>query len=120
MQDGRTTLTQFIIEEQRTVPGASGNFTGLISDIVIACKQIAHDVNKGALIGVLGSAGSENVQGETQKKLDIITNEIFINPTMAGHTAAVLRRMDDVYPIPAKYPKASTDVRSLTALPTST
>ena len=101
-------LVQFIIEEQRAIPGkASGDFTGLISDVIIACKQIAHDVNKGALIGVLGSAGSENVQGETQKKLDIITNEIFIKATeWGGHLAAMAsEEMEDVYPIPAKYPK---------------
>ena len=100
-------LVQFIIEEQRAIPGASGNFTGLISDIITACKQIAHDVNKGALVGVLGSAGSENVQGETQKKLDIITNEIFIKSNeWGGHLAAMAsEEMDDVYPIPSKYPK---------------
>jgi fructose-1,6-bisphosphatase I len=100
-------LVQFIIEEQRAIPGVSGNFTGLISDIIIACKQIAHDVNKGELIGVLGSAGSENVQGETQKKLDIITNDVFIKSTeWGGHLAAMAsEEMDDVYPIPAKYPK---------------
>jgi len=47
-------------------------------------------VNKGALIGVLGSAGSENVQGETQKKLDIITNEVFIKANeWGGHLAAM-------------------------------
>lgn len=100
-------LMQYIIEEQRTIKDATGDFTGLISDIVIACKQIAHDVNKGALIGVLGSAGSENVQGETQKKLDIITNEVFIKSTeWSGHVAALAsEEMDDVYAIPAKYPK---------------
>ena len=101
-------LVQFIIEEQRAIPGkASGDFTGLISDVIMACKQIAHDVNKGALIGVLGSAGSENVQGETQKKLDIITNEVFIKSTeWGGHLAAMAsEEMDDVYAIPARYPK---------------
>jgi len=100
-------LIQFIIEEQRAIPGATGDFTGLVSDIVIACKQISHDVNKGALIGVLGSAGSENVQGETQKKLDIITNEIFIKATeWAGHLAAMAsEEMEDIYPISTKYPK---------------
>ena len=100
-------LVQFIIEEQRAIPSATGEFTGLISDIIMACKQIAHDVNKGELIGVLGSAGSENVQGETQKKLDIITNEIFIKATeWGGHLAAMAsEEMEDVYPIPAKYPK---------------
>ena len=101
------TLVQFIIEEQRAIPGASGDFTGLLSDIEIACKRIAHKVNKGALIGVLGSAGSENVQGETQKKLDVITNEIFIEANeWSGHLAAMAsEEMDEIYPIPAKYPK---------------
>ena len=100
-------LIQFIIEEQRHIPNASGEFTGLLSDVISACKQIAHDVNKGALIGVLGSAGSENVQGETQKKLDIITNEVFIKSTeWGGHLAEMAsEEMDDIYPIPAKYPK---------------
>jgi len=100
-------LIQFIIEEQRTIPGASGDFTGLLNDVISACKQIAHDVNKGALIGVLGSAGSENIQGETQKKLDIITNEVFIKANeWSGHLAAMAsEEMDDIYPIPAQYPK---------------
>ncbi len=100
-------LIQFIIEEQRAMSGASGDFTGLLSDVISACKQIAHDVNKGALIGVLGSAGSENVQGETQKKLDIITNEVFIKSNeWSGHLAAMAsEEMDDIYPIPAQYPK---------------
>ncbi len=100
-------LIQFIIEEQRQIPNASGNFTGLLNDIISACKQIAHDVNKGALIGVLGSAGSENVQGETQKKLDIITNEIFIKANeWGGHLAAMAsEEMDDIYEIPKQYPR---------------
>ncbi|MDO8413803.1 MAG: class 1 fructose-bisphosphatase [Gallionellaceae bacterium] len=100
-------LVQFIIEEQRHIPGASGNFTGLLSDVITACKIIAHDVHKGALIGVLGSAGSENIQGETQKKLDVITNEIFIRSTeWGGHLAAMAsEEMEDIYPIPGQYPK---------------
>ena len=100
-------LVQFIIEEQRAIAGATGDFTGLLSDIVTACKRIAHDVNKSALIGVLGSAGSENIQGETQKKLDVITNEIFIQSNeWGGHLAAMAsEEMEDVYPIPACYPK---------------
>src|SRR5512135_3279982 len=100
-------LVQFIIEEQRAIPGASGDFTGLISDIVSACKQIAHDVNKGALIGVLGSAGSENVQGEVQKKLDVITNEVFLRANeWGGHLGAMAsEEMDDIYRIPSHYPR---------------
>jgi fructose-1,6-bisphosphatase I len=101
-----TTLTQFIIEEQRQI-GASGDFSSLLNDIVTACKVISNAVHKGALIGIQGSAGSENVQGETQKKLDVITNEIFIKSNeWAGHLAAMgSEEMDDIYQIPRQYPK---------------
>lgn len=102
-----TTITQFIIEEQRRIAGATGDFTSLLNDVVTACKVISNAVNKGALIGVMGSAESENVQGETQKKLDVITNEIFIKSNeWAGHLAAMAsEEMEDIYPIPAKYPR---------------
>jgi fructose-1,6-bisphosphatase I len=103
MQDGRTTLTQFIIEEQSHVAGASGDFSGLLNDIGTACKVISNAVSKGALIGVLGSAGEENVQGEVQKKLDVISNDVMIKSNeWAGHLAGMAsEEMDDIYPIPA-------------------
>jgi fructose-1,6-bisphosphatase I len=101
------TITQFISEEQRRVGGATGEFTALLNDIVTACKYISNAVNQGALVGVLGTAGSENVQGETQKKLDVISNDVFIQSNeWAGHLAAMAsEEMDDIYPIPAQYPK---------------
>ena len=101
------TITQFISEEQRRVGGATGEFTALLNDIVTACKYISNAVNQGALVGVLGTAGSENVQGETQKKLDVISNDVFIKCNeWAGHLAAMAsEEMDDIYPIPAQYPK---------------
>jgi len=100
-------VIQFIIEEQRAIPGATGDFTGLLSDIVSACKQIAHQVNKGALIGVLGGAGSENIQGEAQKKLDVITNDIMLKSlSWSGHLAGMAsEEMDDVFPIPPQFPR---------------
>ncbi|MGB4334451.1 MAG: class 1 fructose-bisphosphatase [Chromatiaceae bacterium] len=102
-----TTITQFIIEEQRRVAGATGDFTSLLNDVVTACKVISNMVNHGALVGVLGSAGSENIQGEAQKKLDILSNEVFIKSNeWAGHLAAMAsEEMDDIYPIPARYPR---------------
>ncbi len=100
-------VIQFIIEEQRAIPGATGDFTGLLSDVVSACKQIAHQVNKGALIGVLGGAGSENIQGEAQKKLDVITNDIMLDSlSWSGHLAGMAsEEMDDMFPIPAQFPR---------------
>ncbi len=102
-----TSITQFIIEEQRHIQGATGDFTSLLNDVVTACKVISNAVSKGALVGVMGSAGSENIQGETQKQLDVITNEIMIRSNeWAGHLAAMAsEEMDDIYPIPAKYPR---------------
>ena len=91
-----TTITQFIIEEQRRVSGATGDFTSLLNDVVTACKVISNLVNHGALVGILGSAGSENVQGETQKKLDVLSNDIFIKSS---------EEMDAIYPTPASYPR---------------
>ena len=102
-----TTITQFIIEEQRHIEGATGDFTSLLNDIVTACKVISNLVNQGELIGVLGSAESENVQGETQKKLDIITNDVFMKSNeWAGHLAAMAsEEMEEIYPIPSKFPR---------------
>ena len=101
------TITQFISEEQRRIGGATGEFTALLNDIVTACKYISNAVNQGALVGVLGTAGSENIQGETQKKLDVISNDVFIRSNeWAGHLAAMAsEEMDDIYPIPVQYPK---------------
>lgn len=85
-----TTLTHYIIRNQRDIAGASGTFTGLLNDICVACKKIAALVDKGALVNVLGSADSENVQGEEQKKLDVISNEIMIEALQHnGHIAAL-------------------------------
>jgi len=100
-------VTQFIIEEQRRIPGATGDFTSLLNDVVSACKVISNLVEKGAINGMSGAAESENVQGETQKKLDIITNDVFIaSNEWAGHLAAMAsEEEDDIYPIPAQYPK---------------
>jgi fructose-1,6-bisphosphatase I len=107
MHNGKTSITQFIIEEQRHIDSATGDFTSLLNDVVTACKVISNLVNQGELVGVLGSAGSENVQGEEQKKMDIITNDVFLETNQwAGHLAAMAsEEMDDIYQIPAKYPK---------------
>ena len=101
------TLTEFIIEEQRKAPGATGGFTALVNDIRLACKRIAYLVGKGALARTLGRAGSANVQGEEQMKLDVLSNEIFLRTNEWGGTLAgmVSEEMDRPYLIPPEYPK---------------
>lgn len=104
--DHPKTLTHFIIEEQRKY-GGKGDFTMLLNDVVSACKVISDQVNHGALVGALGSADSENVQGEVQKKLDIVSNEIFLRfNEIGGHLAGMAsEEMDDMYPIPEGAPR---------------
>lgn len=101
------TITEFLIEEQRQIKKASGDFTGLINDVVIACKAIASAVRYGSLVGVLGTADTENIQGETQKKLDVISNNLFIRRNeWGGHVAALAsEEMNDVYHLPIQYPR---------------
>jgi fructose-1,6-bisphosphatase I/sedoheptulose-1,7-bisphosphatase len=101
------TLTEFIIGEQRKAPGATGGFSALVNDVRLACKRIATLVGKGALAGSLGRAGSVNVQGEEQMKLDVAANEIFLRTNEWGGTLAAMasEEMEAPYAIPAEYPK---------------
>jgi fructose-1,6-bisphosphatase I len=101
------TFTQFMIEQQRALPDATGDLTLLLVDIANACKRISHTVSRGAMTGMLGSAGTENCQGETQKKLDIITNDIMVGALeWTGHLSGMVsEEVDDFIPIPEQYPK---------------
>ncbi len=74
----------------------------LIGDIAAACRQISHLVRQGEIAGVLGSANTDNVQGETQKKLDIISNDVFIEATQWGGALGGIasEEMDHMYAIP--------------------
>lgn len=106
MQIG-TTLNQFLLEEQRYLGGVHHDLPALVNDVVVACKSLSHALSQGALAGMLGSADSENVQGETQKKLDVISNDIMIATTERGGYLAAMasEEMDEIYPIPVQYPK---------------
>lgn len=104
----RTTLTQFLIEERRRHPGASGDFNALILDVALACKAIARSVAYGELGGVLGPGnGDLNVQGEAQKPLDVLSNEIFCRANeWGGHLAAMAsEEMAEPRQIPATFPR---------------
>jgi fructose-1,6-bisphosphatase I len=100
-------LTQFILEQQRGLKDASVALSPLLIDIASACKQISHLVSRGELMNVLGSAESENIHGEVQKKLDIITNDIMINTLNWGGSLAGMtsEEADEIIAIPKQYPK---------------
>ena len=76
LRSNRSTLTQFLIEERRRFPSASGDFNALVLDVALACKGIAKAVAYGELAGMMGNqaadqGGSVHVQGESQKKLNV-------------------------------------------------
>jgi fructose-1,6-bisphosphatase I len=103
----RISLTQYLVEQQREHGRISAELRLLVEVVARACKRIAIAVNKGALGDVLGSAGSENVQGEVQKKLDVISNEVLIEANeWGGHLAAMAsEEMDSIHVVPNRYPQ---------------
>src|SRR5580692_10152304 len=103
----RTTLTKYLIEQQRETNNLPADLRLLIEVVARACKAIAHNVSKGALGDVLGVAGSENVQGEVQKKLDILSNEILLEANEWGGNLAAMasEELEKIHPIPNRYPK---------------
>ncbi len=100
------TLTQFLTEERRAGFGNT-DLIQLMEVVARACKRISVATGKGALGGVLGEAGTDNVQGEAQKKLDVLSNEILLDANAwGGHLAACAsEEMEDPQPIPDAYPK---------------
>lgn len=102
----RISLTRYLVEEQRQHGTIPGELRLLLEVVARACKAIANSVNKGALADILGSAGTGNVQGETQQKLDVIANEVLLEANeWGGHLAAMAsEEMDSFYEIPNRYP----------------
>lgn len=107
MHSGRTTLNKFIIEEQRRHPGATGEFSALLNDVVTACKTIAYAVARGALAGLPDPTAAENVQGEQPKALDVLANDILIQQCeWDGHLAGMVsEEMEHPYRIPSHHPR---------------
>ena len=103
----KISLTRYLVEQQRVDGHIPPELRLLIEVVARACKGISQAVNKGALGGVLGTAGSENVQGEVQKKLDIIANDVLIEANeWGGHLAAMAsEEMDTIYAVPNRYPQ---------------
>ena len=103
----KISLTRYLVEKQRVDGHIPSQLRLLLEVVARACKSISQAVNKGALGGVLGTAESENVQGEIQKKLDIIANEVLIEANeWGGHLAAMAsEEMEGIYVVPNRYPQ---------------
>lgn len=103
----RVSLTRFLIEQQRECGNLPPQLRLLIEVIARACKAISYTINKGELGGVLGSLEQENVQGEVQKKLDVLANDYLIEANEWGGNLAALasEEMETIHPIPHRYPR---------------
>ena len=103
----RVSLTRYLIEQERDHGTIPPQLRLLLEVVARSCKGISLSVTKGALGDILGATESENIQGEVQKKLDIIANEVLIEANeWGGHLAAMAsEEMDSIHVIPNRYPK---------------
>jgi fructose-1,6-bisphosphatase I len=103
----KISLTRYLVEQQRMDGKIPAQLRLLLEVVARACKSISQAVNKGDLGDVMGTAESENVQGEIQKKLDIIANEVLIEANeWGGHLAAMAsEEMEGIYVVPNRYPQ---------------
>src|SRR5689334_17402890 len=96
------TIERFIIEEERNHPEATGELSGILYDLALAAKMIANKVRSAGLADILGSTENENVQGETQQKLDVLSNEIIVKAMDHGGRLCAMASEEepDIIPIP--------------------
>jgi hypothetical protein len=99
------TIERYIIEQERAVPEATGELSGLLYDIALACKMIANKVRLAGLADVLGAEETENVQGEVQQKLDVIANTIIVKAMDHGGRLCAMASEEEehIIPIPKRF-----------------
>jgi fructose-1,6-bisphosphatase I len=102
-----TTLERHLLDRQRRMPEATGDFTGLFQQIMLAAKIIGSRVSKAGLSGILGRTGTTNVQGEQVQKLDDFANRTIVQTVEAGGHCCVMgsEEVEDPIAIPAQYPQ---------------
>src|SRR5437867_12723507 len=100
MQQRAVTLSQFILQQERTSPGATGEFTNLLHDIELAAKLINREVVRAGLVDVLGYTGTENVHGEKVQKLDVFAHETLYRVLGSTGQRAVMASEADEHAIP--------------------
>ncbi len=100
------TLDRHIVDQERNHPEATGAFTALLTDISLAAKIISYNVNKAGLINIVGKAGTTNIHGESQQKLDLFSDETMIKALVHGGKLCVLASEEnpEIIPVPQEYP----------------
>jgi fructose-1,6-bisphosphatase I len=107
MQSSVVTIERFIMDNERKHPEATGELSNLLYDVALGAKIIAASIRRAGLVDILGSVGRVNVQGEDQKKLDVLANDTLKN--VMGHTGLVCvmasEEEEELIPIPHGYPQ---------------
>ncbi|MFH0844931.1 MAG: class 1 fructose-bisphosphatase [Pseudomonadota bacterium] len=103
------TITQHILNQQRENPEATGAFTHLLTELIVAAKVISREVNKAGLVDILGHTGEINVQEEQVQKLDIFSNRVIIERMQhIGQLCCMgSEEIADLIEIPSQYPKGN-------------
>ena len=100
------TISRFLVEEERKMPGATGVFTGLLNDIALAAKIISREVNHAGLAEMLGDTGEENSHGERVQKLDIFADDVMRQ--VLHHTGLITcmasEEKEFCWPVPDSFP----------------
>lgn len=94
-----TTFQQHVSQEQKRFPGATGEFTWLMSGISLATKMIQAQVRRASLAGILGAHGEVNIQGEVQQKLDVYANETLIDCLSLRDSIGIIASEENEHPI---------------------
>ena len=103
------TIERYIIEQERLHPQATGALSGILQDLALAAKMIASKVRLAGLVDVLGEHGSENVQGESQQKLDVISNDIIVKAMDHGGRLCAMASEEEegIIPIPEQFKRGN-------------
>ena len=100
------TIQQHIMREQQKFPGATGEFSFLLSGLTLATKKVQALVRRAGLTDILGEHGCENIQGEAQQKLDVYANEVMIDSLSSRASVGVLASEEDEFCITLQHPNA--------------
>lgn len=103
------TVQQHILQEQKRFPGASGEFSWLLSGITLATKMIQAQVRRAGLTDILGEHGATNVQGELQQKLDVYADEVLMHCLGLRESIGILASEENEHPVILRHgsPKAN-------------
>ena len=108
-QTSVVTIERYIIEQERLHPEATGALSGILQDLALAAKMIASKVRLAGLVDVLGEHGTDNVQGEAQKKLDVISNDIIVKAMDHGGRLCAMASEEEegIIPIPDQFKRGN-------------